>query len=257
MNKSVVIAFGRFNPPTTGHARLIERVSDEAGRLHADMCVFPSPTKDAKRNPLPFREKIRFLKMLFPKMMFSENANIKNPFDALYVLSKMGYTRVAIVCGSDQTEEFRRIAKYIRKPKQDRRYIELQPVKKTKDDDEKTKKSEKPQFVEVVATRKAKSDEKHIVLQDYVVLPLQREDMSTLSATIMRSAAEVGNFLTFRRGLPTRNEGIARQLFTSVRRHMGLDTTNEDIRKIRNGSRSAAKDEAAHGSGPSEAAAKV
>ena len=49
--KRIVIAFGRFNPPTTGHALLIAFLTKTANRLGADARVYASPTTDAKKNP--------------------------------------------------------------------------------------------------------------------------------------------------------------------------------------------------------------
>lgn len=181
--RDIIIAFGRFNPPTTGHARLFARVRDEAERLHADTCIFPSPTLERKRNPLPFRVKTRFLKLLFPDMYFSENEAIKNPFDALHVLSILGYTRVTIIVGADRAEEFRRIANFIR-------------------------------------SKGDKRSSRYIVLQDYRVVPIIRAD--DMSASKLRTLATSGDFEQFCQGVPSSNKGIARQLFTSVRRHMGI-----------------------------------
>jgi nicotinic acid mononucleotide adenylyltransferase len=182
--RGIVMAFGRFNPPTKGHAELFARVQDEAGRCNASHIIFASPSQDAKRNPLPHQEKLRFLKLMFPSVNFSANERIRDPFDALHVLSLMGFERIYIVCGSDRTDEFQKIGKYVRP-----------------------------------AGRK---DGRFIVAKDFGIIPMVRSDMNTMSATVLREAARAGDFDAFRQGIPTQNEGIARQLFTSVRRHMGI-----------------------------------
>lgn len=72
--KSIVVTFGRFNPPHRGHAKVIDFVAQLANSKRAHACVFPSWKQDAKRNPLPFREKLSFLRRLFPRMNVAENA---------------------------------------------------------------------------------------------------------------------------------------------------------------------------------------
>ena len=58
----IVIVFGRFNPPTIGHKRLIDAAAREAKRTGADLKIFPSRTQDKKKNPLDPGMKINYMK---------------------------------------------------------------------------------------------------------------------------------------------------------------------------------------------------
>ena len=58
--KEVVVTFGRFNPPTVGHGKLLKKVSDLA--KGADYKIYASQSNDPKKNPLKYEDKIKFLK---------------------------------------------------------------------------------------------------------------------------------------------------------------------------------------------------
>lgn len=198
--KTVVIAFGRFNPPTIGHQKLVNFVASEARRLGADVVIFPSVSQDAKKNPIPFRDKVRFLKLLFPQMNFSEATNVKTPIDALFVLSKMGYKEVILASGSDRVTEYLRFEKYCRPKKS-------------------------PGF----------DAAKHIDLQSYKVVEIPRSidvtsdygNAGTMSATMLRDAAMRNDFESYAKGTPTKNAGLAKQIFNSVRLHQKAMTEHK------------------------------
>ena len=63
-SKAVVFAFGRFNPPTAGHQKLIERVFTIAKRVKGKPVLYVSSTQDKKRNPLTVKQKIKYINML-------------------------------------------------------------------------------------------------------------------------------------------------------------------------------------------------
>ena len=48
-NKPVVFAFGRFNPPTTGHAKLVDVLNRLAKKVGGDAMVFTSHSNDKKK----------------------------------------------------------------------------------------------------------------------------------------------------------------------------------------------------------------
>lgn len=192
--KTAVMAFARCNPPHTGHERLIRAMQTQAQAVQADLPVlFPSQSQDGKKNPLPYRTKVRFLRAMFPQVYISENSRIKTPLDALKVLSLMGFDRVYVVCGSDRQSEFERIGNYI-KPEGDR------------------------------------MDANSIVLKTYRVVPVER-DTDSMSGTKQRAAAVAGDYQTFRKGVPTRNDSLAKQLFNSIRIHMGLKSFAQHIKE--------------------------
>ena len=112
--RPAVIAFGRFQPPTLGHARLVDYLRFEAAKRKATPILFPSATQDPIRNPLPFAEKVRFLRQLFPGLAVSGNKIVRTPIDALVVVKRMGFDAVWFVVGSDETQAFMRFGNYVR-----------------------------------------------------------------------------------------------------------------------------------------------
>ena len=63
--KEAVFTFGRFNPPTTGHEKLLDAVTKVAGRNK--YFVYASHSNDAKKNPLDYKSKIKFMRKMFPR----------------------------------------------------------------------------------------------------------------------------------------------------------------------------------------------
>ena len=63
--KTAVFSFGRFNPPTTGHAKLVDVLSRIAKKVGGDPILFTSHSNDKKKNPLPHKIKINFLRKFF------------------------------------------------------------------------------------------------------------------------------------------------------------------------------------------------
>lgn len=67
-DKGVVFTFGRFNPPTTGHAKLVDKLKKEAGGGYQPM-LFSSHSNDKKKNPLDHKVKVRYLKKFFGRIV--------------------------------------------------------------------------------------------------------------------------------------------------------------------------------------------
>ena len=76
--KTGVFVFGRFNPPTTGHGRLLEGASNVAKRYNTELHVFGSQSHDSKKNPLTNQQKMKYMKEMFPNFAktFSRDINI-------------------------------------------------------------------------------------------------------------------------------------------------------------------------------------
>lgn len=106
--KLAVFTFGRFNPPTRGHEKLVNAVVSIANERGGTPFVFPSTTHDSKKNPLTYDDKVAFLQALFPHANVIHNAEIKNPFQATGFLNSEGYTDLVMVVGSDRVDEFRK-----------------------------------------------------------------------------------------------------------------------------------------------------
>ena len=101
--KKAVFTFGRFNPPTVGHARLMDVVKNAASG--ADHYVFTGKTNDPKKNPLQYKDKITFLRAMFPHMNIMDDPAIRTPWEALEELGKQ-YDEVVMVVGSDRKDDF-------------------------------------------------------------------------------------------------------------------------------------------------------
>lgn len=105
--KTAVFTFGRFNPPTRGHAKLVAAVERIAKEINADPFVFVSRSHDAKKNPLTYADKLVFMRKLFPDTNIIDNDLIKNPFNASgYLGSHLKYTDIVIVVGSDRVKSY-------------------------------------------------------------------------------------------------------------------------------------------------------
>lgn len=185
---SMVLTFGRFQPPTIGHEKLINKVAALAkGNSYR---VYTSQTQDAKKNPLAYADKIKVLRKMFPKhgRNIIEDEAVRDIFSALVKVYKQGFTRVVMVVGSDRVDEFTRILN---------KYDGVEAkhgLYKFKDG------------IQVVTSGERDPDS---------------EDVEGMSASKMRAAAADNNIENFNKGLPKDfKDGAA--LFNAVRVGMGL-----------------------------------
>ena len=111
-SEGAVIVFGRFNPPTVGHQKLLDKAAAEADRLGFDLKVYPSRTVDAKKNPLQPGAKIEYMKKMFPDYEegIKDDPNARTIFDVLEACFNLGYKAVTIVVGQDRLSEFQSLA---------------------------------------------------------------------------------------------------------------------------------------------------
>ena len=181
--QSVTVVFGRFNPPTTGHKKLLDSASSiSAG---AELRIYPSRTQDPKKNPLDPSTKIEYMKKMFPK--YEENIiddeNMKSIFDVLVGADKDGFTDVTIVVGADRLGEFKNLAN---KYNGDLYNFDM---------------------INVVSAGERDAD---------------AEGVEGMSASKMRKAVMDDDFKSFRRGTPkTLDDGDTKSLFNAVRQGMG------------------------------------
>ena len=112
-SKPVVFAFGRLNPPTIGHQKLIERVITIAKRVKGLPVLYVSASQDKRKNPLTVKQKVDYLKKVYPRgikilpAVGSERTFmeiLKNRFDKKF-------TDVYMIAGSDRVAEFKRLIK--------------------------------------------------------------------------------------------------------------------------------------------------
>ena len=105
--KTAVFTFGRFNPPTIGHQKLLEKLDDLATELDADKYIFVSFSKDKKKNPLGHYDKVYYMKQMFPIEMagYEEpGTEVRTPLDA--ALHLKDYENIVVLAGSDRVENF-------------------------------------------------------------------------------------------------------------------------------------------------------
>ena len=180
---TLTVAFGRFNPPTVGHEKLLKAARKAA--TGGDLKIYPSRTQDPKKNPLDPDMKISFMKKMFPD--FEENiindAEMKSIFNVLITASEAGYQNVNIVVGSDRQAEFENLAQ---KYNGDLYDFDL---------------------IRVISAGVRDAD---------------AEGVSGMSASKMRKSVMDDDFESFRKGTPkTLDDGDARSLFDAVRQGMG------------------------------------
>jgi phosphopantetheine adenylyltransferase len=193
--KTVVFAFGRFNPPTLGHELLIKVVRKLASQRKADHVVFASATQDAKKNPLEVSKKVQYLELLFPNTRFAPaNKDIRTFLEAAVSLNKR-YRNLVMVAGSDRVHEFEKILKQY------------------------NGKAFKFDTIEVVSAGARDPD---------------ADDASGMSGTKMRSLASKGDYFQFKRGLPTTVRDIdGKRLMNDIRCGLGLEPIKEQINLVK------------------------
>jgi len=192
--KTAVITFGRFQPPTTGHAKLVDAVVSVSKKLGADAFVFPSRTQDSKKNPLSPKDKIKWMKKFFPGVKIVDDRNAVTVFKAIESLINKGYTSITLVVGGDRVDEFEKtIRPYVNNPD--------------------PKKSLNLDNFEVVSAGERDPD---------------AEDVTGMSASKMRDAVSRNSFSEFLNGIPKHvSDRFASELFDLLRKNMGLREETE------------------------------
>ena len=192
---TVIFTFGRFNPPTVGHEKLITAVQSVAKSKGGDFFVYPSHSQDPKKNPLSQLQKIKYMKKMFPK--YKRNIIASTGKTALAIASELyskGYTNLVMVVGSDRVQEFQKILD---------RYNGEDKAHGFYDYDK----------IEVVSAGERDPD---------------AEGVEGMSASKMRAAAVAGDFKSFRMGTPkTLSDADTKKLFNDIRKGMQLEVVKE------------------------------
>ena len=105
---TAVFAFGRFNPPTIGHQKLLQKVIAMTKQVNGKGYIFLSQKQNNKTDPLNFKEKQDYLKMFYPQLAIGD-AGVKTIIQALQKIQAEGRTRIVMVAGSDRVEEFAKL----------------------------------------------------------------------------------------------------------------------------------------------------
>ena len=107
---TLTVAFGRFNPPTTGHEKLLDTVASNSDEN--DYIIVPSRSQDKKKNPLDADTKVSIMRQMYPKHSekIVNDAQNRTIFDVLKKAHMDGYANVRIIGGGDRVAEFEKLS---------------------------------------------------------------------------------------------------------------------------------------------------
>ena len=185
---TAVFTFGRFNPPTTGHEKLMEAVAKQAKKNSAPYYIFASHSENAKKDPLPYAKKLAYMKKMFPKHARSLVVDkARNVFEIAVTLHNKGHKSIIMVVGSDRVTEFETLLNKYNGTEARHGYYGFDNI-------------------EVVSAGERDPD---------------AEGVTGMSASKMRAAASANDFDSFKNGLPSNfKQGMS--LFKDVRKYMGV-----------------------------------
>ena len=192
--KTVFFTFGRMNPPTTGHEKLMNELAKKSGKNSYK--VFLSQSQDKKKNPLPYQEKVKMVRKFFPKhaRQVMLDKKIKNVFDVATRLFNEGYKNLTMVVGSDRVTEFNTLLNKYNGVKGRHGLYNFNRINTISAGD-----------------RDPDAD-----------------DVTGMSASKMRKVAAEGNFSQFTQGLPRNvSNAEAKRVYNQVRKGMGLKEVNQ------------------------------
>ena len=190
----MTFVFGRFNPPTTGHEKLFEQLKKVSGGSYR---IYASKSQDPKKNPLNFKQKVKFLRKMFPKHARSimADSDVRTALDIAVKLYDQGYTDVQMVAGSDRIKEFDILLNKYNGVKSRHGFYEF----KNK--------------IKVISAGERDPD---------------AEGVTGMSASKMRQAAADGNMALFAKGLP--KSVSPKELYLAVRKGMGLKEQKVEVK---------------------------
>lgn len=192
--KEVSFVFGRFNPPTIGHEKLFDKLKTQA--RSGVYRIYASKSVDPKKNPLQFKDKIKFLRKMFPKHARNVMADkdVRNVLDIAVKLYDQGFTKITMVAGSDRVKEFDILLNKYNGQKAKHGFYNFEGA------------------INVVSAGERDPD---------------AEGATGMSASKMRAAAQQNDLNLFSKGLPSNFNPT--DLFNAVRKGMGLKL--ESLRK--------------------------
>lgn len=109
--KTAVIAFGRFNPPTLGHLKVINAVKSHAESCSGVPMIFLSHSEDQEKNPLSYDDKYNYLTLSAPSGVKVVKSESKTIYQVLGFLSSTGFKKVVFVAGDDRIDGFQSLKK--------------------------------------------------------------------------------------------------------------------------------------------------
>ena len=192
--REVYFTFGRMNPPTVGHGKVMDTLAQKSGK--ADYKVFVSQTQDAKKNPLSYSDKIKHTRKMFPKHArnIMVDKSVKTAINAMVVLYDQGYKSVTMVVGDDRITEFEVLLKKYNGAKARHGFYNFKNIK-------------------VVSAGARDPD---------------ASGVEGMSASKQRENASKNDFVAFSQGVPkSMSNPDTRKLFNDVRAGMGLKEASE------------------------------
>ena len=186
INKSFAFTFGRFNPPTIGHEKLIRTVASQG----MDYKIFLSRSQDTVKNPLSPSDKLKYMTLMFTN--YASHIMVMPSNMVLELATKiynMGYRNVTMVVGSDRVAEFKSILNRYNDEKNRHGYYNFEKIN-------------------IISAGERDPDE---------------EGVTGMSASKLRDYARRGDLKNFKRGVPGNlSEKEKNELFFDVRKGMGL-----------------------------------
>lgn len=107
-----VLSFGRMNPITVGHLKLMREIVKVSKKEGGEAMLFLSHSCDSKRNPLTYEEKMKYVLSNSPKGLIVVDSPLRTVYEVVESLVKEGYTDIVLVCGSDRKEDFSSMERY-------------------------------------------------------------------------------------------------------------------------------------------------
>jgi len=187
--REVFFTFGRMNPPTIGHGKLMSVLATKAGKNPYK--VYISQSQDAKKNPLTYDQKIKHVRKMFPKHARNviSDKKLRNVFEVASALYDQGFNKVTMVVGADRITEFKTLLDKYNGVKGRHGFYNFEKIN-------------------VVSAGDRDPD---------------AEGVEGMSASKQRENAKNNDFTTFAQGVPnTMSNKDAKRLFNDVRAGMGL-----------------------------------
>ena len=192
--REVYFTFGRMNPPTVGHGKVMDALSMKSGK--SDYKIFMSQSSDAKKNPLTYEQKVKHTRKMFTKHARNVmvDKSVKTAINAMVTLYNQGYKSVTMVVGADRITEFEVLLNKYNGQKARHGFYNFKSIK-------------------VVSAGKRDPDSAGV---------------EGMSASKQRENASKNDFVAFSQGVPkSMSNPDTRKLFNDVRTGMGLKEASE------------------------------
>lgn len=192
--REVYFTFGRMNPPTIGHGKVMDTLASKSGK--SDYKVYLSQVSNPKKDPLSYSDKIKHVRKMFPKhaRQVIMDKDSRNVFDVANKLYNAGYTKVNMVVGADRIREFEVLLNKYNGKKARHGFYNFKSIN-------------------VISAGERDPD---------------AAGVEGMSASKQRENATKNDFVAFSQGVPkTMSNKDARKLFNDVRTGMGLKETTE------------------------------